>query len=383
MVTDKLGIVKHFEELEDPRSRCEHDFLEIIIITICAVMCGMFEWEEIALFAEYKEDWLKKTLGLNLNAGIPSVHTFRRVISAIKAEAFQQCFDNWVKSIYKKKAGEVIALDGKTSRGTYDDSKDQDPLHLVNVVACSQGISLSQQAVDRKSNEITAIPILLERLDIKDTVITTDAMGCQKEIAKLIIKKKADYVLALKGNQGLFFKHVENHLEKIFNLEDRSGIEHSYYEAATELGHGRIETRKCLVLPVNVKDKEYDSVIDWKGIQSVALVESIRIDKQTGKTSMERRFYVSSLPADAKEILRCSREHWKVESFHWSLDLSFREDDSRIRTEEAPHNLSAIRKIAFNYLKLEKTCKKSMKYKQRKAFIDDIYRDLVLGLNLS
>lgn len=381
MKTAKLSLVESFSELEDPRERCcKHNFLEVVMIVILAVMCGMEGWSDIVLFAKTREQWLKETLHMQLEGGIPSVSTFSRIISSIEPAKFQTCFINWTQSASSLLEGDVIALDGKTNRGSK--SKKRKPIHIVSAWANRNGISLGQKAVDEKTNEITAIPELLAMLVIKGCIITIDAMGCQKAIAELVIEKEAEYVLGLKGNQKIFAQQVKDHLTKLFDSPNRKDIDHDYYEAPVELGHGRIESRKCLAIPVVASEKEFDSVHFWAGIKSVALIERTRIDKVSQTTTTERECFISSLKADAKNILRCVREHWGIEAMHWVMDVSFGEDDSRIRIDNASENISACRKIAHFHLKEEKSCKLSIRQKQKKAAMDTGYHEKVIRNSL-
>lgn len=377
----ETSLVESFSELEDPRNRgCKHNFLEVVVIVILAVMCGMEGWQDIVLFARTREKWLKETLHMSLEGGIPSASTFSRIISSIEPAAFQACFINWTQSVSPLIEGDVIALDGKTNRGSK--SKKKRPIHIVSAWANRNGISLGQKVVDEKTNEITAIPELLAMLVIKGCIITIDAMGCQKSIAEVIVEKGADYVLGLKGNQKIFAQEVKDHLIKLLDNSNRENIAHDFYEAPVELGHGRIESRRCLAIPVVASEKEFDSVHFWAGIKSVSLVERTRIDKASQASTTERECFISSLKPDAKKILDCARQHWGIEAMHWVMDVSFREDDSRIRIGDASANMSACRKIAHFYLKEEQSFKSSIRQKQKKAALDATYHEIVIRNSL-
>ncbi len=384
MVTETIVLVEYFEELEDPRSRdCPHNFMEILIICICAVICGMETWNEMALFARERQEWFINEVGFKLEHGVPSSQTFRRVISAIDPLKFQKQFIEWAQALSKKIAGDIVAIDGKTSCGSYDTSLDQNPIHIVSAWSTENGITLGQLAVDKKSNEITAIPELLDMLVLKGCIITIDAMGCQKNIASKIISKTAHYVFGLKGNQGFFAQQVRTHLDQLFDSKNIQ-LEHSFYEAPATVDHGRIEKRKSLAILIKPVDREYDSVQMWEGLRSAVIIERTRIDKATQKATTERAYYISSLEPDAKKLQESSQAHWDVENkLHWMLDMNFGEDSSRIRTGDAPYNLSAIRKVAYYHLKQETSQKSGIKMKQKKAALSPEYLKKILTTTVS
>ena len=344
-----LDIDHYFSSVEDPRTReSPHEFRDILLISLCSSLCGMFEWWEMSTFAEAQEDWLKSKLDLSFKSGVPSEFTFERVLSALNPKVFEKCFIHWSSSLRKVKKDDVIAIDGKTSKGSRNA---KDVLHCVNAWSTANGIALGQVATAKKSNEIKAIPELLDSLDIKGNTITIDAMGCQKAIAKQIIESKANYLLALKGNQSLLFKHasqdLDDAMDKLKTFKDQS-----FYQTDIEDAHGRLEFRKCLSIPVNSKDKNYDSIHFWSGIKSLSVIESHRTVKKTGKTSIERRYYISSLEADAEKVLFCSRSHWGIENkLHWVLDVAYKEDASKVRAKNGPRVQSLLRKIALNKVK--------------------------------
>lgn len=350
---EDIALVQHFSEIEDtrdPRGR-RHNLQVVIIMAMCAVLCGANSFESIADFAECKIDWFKKFF--HLPHGHPSADTFIRVFALIKPEVFEKCFLSWIQSIKKVWKGETIAIDGKTLRGSFDKKNGIGALHLVHAYAVRAGLVLLQKEIDSKTNEITVIPDLLDSLILKGTVVTTDAMGCQKKIAKKICKEKANYVLALKGNQGDFHRDVEQFLNKLISHEIKRKFD--YHETLDKSNHGREEIRKCYAVAVTKKDideKLFDSISAWKNLRTVAAIESIRTIKATGETSIERRFYISSLKSNAKEILLRTREHWGVEnSLHYVLDVTYQEDASRIRKSNAVENFALIKRTSLNVIK--------------------------------
>ncbi len=330
----KITIADHFSELKDPRIERtkRHKLIDIITITICAVICNADGWTDIELYGKSKYKWFKKFL--ELPNGIPSHDTFSRVFSLLNPEQLQQCFLKWVESISRITFGEIIALDGKTLRHSYDNSKDKPAIHMVSAWATTNGLVLGQKKVARKSNEITAIPELLKVLSLKGCIVTIDAIGCQKKIIKQIIDQDGDYVIALKKNQAGLYERVEQLFEKAL-LNDFKGLIKSEYRQS-ENDRGREETRYCQIL-TNIK-KEIDPNGEWKDLNSIAFVDYLRTEK--GKTTLERRYFISSINDEGhKSIAKAIRKHWCVENqLHWVLDVSFNEDDSRIRKDNAPEN---------------------------------------------
>jgi len=299
--------------------------------------------------------------------GIPSHDTFSRVFARIEPNEFQKCFASWVNSITQKLGLEVIAIDGKTLKQSYDRNEKQKALHIV--LGTSHQLVLGQQKVDKKSNEITAIPALLEMLEIEGSIITIDAMGCQKEIASLIIKKKADYVLALKANHKNLHKEVEEWFS-LMRKENFKNREYSYYQEV-ESGHNRIEKREIWTVPVSSLPFLEQQLI-WKGLNTIVMVISER--RLWNKTTWAVRFYISSLENNAEKIALAIRSHWGIENnLHWTLDVTFSEDNSRIRRDHSPENFSLLRRLAVNLLKQETTFKGSLKMKRYKAAMDNNY----------
>jgi len=355
-----MTLQEHFKSITDCRQqhKIEHKLIDIMVLSIIAVICGATEYKEIEIFGKSRESFLKQFL--ELPNGIPSHDTIERVIIAINPKEFHQCFINWVKSLIKSTSGELIAMDGKTSRGSYDTHKKQSPIHLVNAWSTINGIVLGQYKVDDKSNEITALPKLLSMLQVEGCIISTDAMGCQKEIAKQIIDAKADYILALKGNQ----KTLQEEAIHLFTHASPNTIDESI-----EKNGGRIETRKCTVL---TKLDLLDEGRNWTDLNSIIRIESSR--EVADKRTTETRYYISSLMKTAKEFNKLIRSHWQVENnLHWQLDVSFNEDASRKRSGNSAEKFSLITKTALNFLKANTTDKLSMANKRYKAALDEEY----------
>jgi len=356
----------YFGEMPDPRvvGRCEHKLLDIIIIAICGVLCGAEGWEDIEEFGESKSEWLSQFL--EMPCGIPSHDTFRRVFSLMDAAAFQERFAEWVAGVFTVKRGQVVAVDGKTLRGSQDASKGKSAIHLVSAWASESGLLLGQRKVAEQSNEITAIPELLKQLYIEGCIVTIDAMGCQKDIAQTIIDQQADYVLALKGNQGQLHEDVQEWFAWAQETNFKA-MPHSFW-TTTNKAHGRLEIRRCWTL----SDPRAFEVIrhydGWAGLQSIAMVQrERRIDNAI---QSETAFFISSLPADAKRLLHAVRSHWSVENtFHWTLDVTFREDDARLRSGDSAENFAVLRHISLILLK-QHPAKLSLKRKRFKAALD-------------
>jgi len=364
----------HFSVLSDPRidRTKKHNLIDILFIAICTIICGGEGFTDMEEFGEAKESWLRKYL--ELPYGIPSHDTFRRVFATLNPEAFGECFTKWSQALHDATNGEVIALDGKTIRHSFDTYSGQPPLHMVSAWATETGLALGQVRVDKKSNEITAIPKLLAMLDVSGRIITTDAMGCQREIAKKIVDKKGDYVFCLKGNHESMHDEVKFFFDECKSA-DYQDVEHRYFETV-EKEHGRIEIRRCWVVEDDaIKWLERED--QWPTMRSIAAVESER--RIRGKTTVETRYFISSLKGSAEKVARAVREHWAIEnSLHWVLDVTFNEDMSRIRKDNAPENLSILRKIALNAVKKEQTCKASVRRRVKRAGWDNSYLELVL-----
>jgi predicted transposase YbfD/YdcC len=357
--------LEHFEALDDPRQagKVAYPLAEMLLQCLLAVLAGADSWVEVALFGKKKLDFLRRFAAFE--EGTPSHDQFGNLFAALDAEAFQSCFLAWVASIAKL-GPDIVAIDGKTLRRSYQEGGAKAPIHMISAFSSNQRLVLGQRKVADKSNEITAIPDLLDLLTVKGAIVTIDAMGCQKEIAKKIVAKEADYVLALKGNQGtlnddvtLFFSE-----QKACKFKD---VKYSRHETL-EKSHGRIETRVFTSIDDIkwLKDRH-----DWTGLKSIVMVESIR-EIIGGKTESETRYYISSLAADAVRQGDAIRSHWSVESHHWVMDCVFRDDECRIRRENAPANFATIKHIASNLMRT-KTDKHSMRAKRRLAAWDDTY----------
>lgn len=356
---NNIDFLDYFSEITDPR--CDINKLypvnEILFLALCAVICGAEGWEDVEDFGNSKVMFLRQFLPY-VN-GIPSDDTFRRFFRAIEPKSFQNCFINWVKSLNVDIDNSVIAIDGKTSRRSY--KNDKKALHMVSAFACEARIVLGQLKTSEKSNEITAIPQLLDLLDIKGAIVTIDAMGCQKEIAKKIKEKEGEYILALKGNQGSLHEDI-----KLFLGDNDLTKDFESYEE-TDGDHGRIEVRKCMVTDkIDWLKKNHD----WVGLQSIVKINSI-VEKKD-KTYEETRYYISSLISGSKKILSAIRSHWAIEnSLHWVLDMSFNEDQSRIRMENAPENMAVVRHMALNMIRNVKKKQQSIKRIRKTAGWDD------------
>lgn len=368
----KSTVLDFFADMPDPRvERTKlHKLEDILAITICAVICGAEGWTEIELFGRSKYLWLKTFL--DLPNGIPSHDTFARVISSIRPDDFERRFQKWTQAIAENTSEKVIAIDGKTLRRSFDHANAKAAIHMVSAWACENKMVFGQIATDEKSNEITAIPKLLEMLVLEGSVVTIDAMGCQKKIAETIQASGGDYIFSLKGNHGTLHDEV-----KLFLDDAIANDSHEDYHHTTDGGHGRVEIRK-IWYSENVhwmRDRQ-----QWPGLSCVAAVQSQRT--VGGKTSTERRYFLSSLSdIDAETIGRMIRRHWGVENkLHWTLDVSFGEDDCRIRKNCGAENFSRLRRIALNLLKQEKTAKCGMKAKQHKAGWDEQYMLKVLQI---
>jgi len=351
---------------------------DILALTILAVICGADSWVEVEEFGEEKEDWLKTFL--ILKHGIPSHDTIGRVFASISTRELEECFMKWVHSLVQVTNGEIIAIDGKTVRGSRTTKKGESPsaIHMVSAWAAQQNMVLGQRQVDEKSNEITAIPALLKMLDIKGGIVTIDAMGCQRKIATKIIDQGADYVLAVKDNQGDLHQKIIELFEKV-EQKNWQDIWHKKAETI-DGGHGRVETRHYSVLPIMYFP--WLASQKWKGLQSLIMVERTREIKD--KISYEKHYYISSLKPDAEKIGAAIRSHWCIENkLHWSLDVAFREDDCRVRIGNAASNFAIIRHIALNLLKNEKSSKVGIKIKRSKAGWNNTYLAKVLNASAS
>ncbi len=344
----------------------EHLLEEVLLIAIAAVLSGAESWNDIADYGKAKLLWLKTFLALP--AGIPSHDTFNRVFAALDPEELEKGFVAWVGSIAKLTAGEVVAIDGKALCGTREPGT-KAIVHMVSAWAEGNGLVLGQRKVDEKSNEITAIPKLLDALALSGTVVTIDAMGCQRSIAAKIVEKKADYILAVKENQG----GLLNGIRDSFRMLEADAVQEEI-----DCGHGRIESRRCSVLAdLSLVEK----AVEWPSLQGLVRIEAERHHKATGKTERETRFYITSLKRDAARLNRAIRQHWGIENkLHWVLDVGFGEDLSRKRAGHSAQNFSLLNRIALNILKQDKSSKRGIKGKRLNAAWDRPYLLKLLGI---
>jgi len=370
-------IVDFFSNIPDPRvNRTKHHpLINIITIAICAVLSGADTWTAVEAFGHAKKAWLEGFL--DLKAGIPSHDTFGRVFSQIDPEAFQAAFADWTRAISGAIEG-IIAIDGKTLRHSYDRATGKGAIVMVSAWAEQNHLVLGQRKVSEKSNEITAIPALLEMLVLEGCIVTIDAMGAQTRIAKQIIDQGGDYILALKGNQGLLHEQAAWFFAQL--EQGALDVEPDWVEIQ-ERGHGREETRMCLSIDPHQFPQWFSTIDAWKGLQSISLV---RAERRIGeKVTRERRYYIASLPPKAQHILEGTRSHWGIENkVHWVLDVAFREDDSRIRTGYAPENMAVLRHMAVNMLKQDRSVKGGIKNKRLRCAWDDRYREKILRSGL-
>jgi len=366
----KLSLIEHFKDLADPRidRTKDHDLIDVLIIAVCCLLCAGESFNDMEDFGQAKEEWFKGFL--KLRNGIPSHDTFNRVFQALDPKQFLECFLRWTQSLREAIPQEIVALDGKALRRAMN--KSQTPRYIVSAWAESNNLVLGQLKVEEKSNEITAVPELLRVLELAGCIVTVDAMGCQKKIAKEIIEADADYVLALKGNQEKVHEEVKSFLDTSLEQQKQQRPKGALVpkEAAAlkswetvEKDHGRIETRRYY------QSDYLDWFADkgkWEGLRSVGMVESTR--ELDGKTTVERRYYLSSLKLEVETFARAVRGHWGVENkLHWVMDVCFREDQSRARQGYAAENLATLRRLALNLLKREKTKKRGIKGKQLNA----------------
>ena len=370
------SIQQHFGELKDPRiDRCKrHQLLDILVIAICAVICGADDWVEVETFGKRKLAWFQTFL--DLPQGIPSHDTFGRVFARLDPAQFEACFLRWIRALAELLPSEVVAVDGKDLRGSVDHPAGKAAICLVSAWATDQHLVLGQVKVDEKSNEITAIPVLLDALSLAGAVVTIDAAGCQTAIAQKVIEKGADYVLALKDNQPNLLADVALLFDDVH--QSQLGAPQTKHAQRIEKGHGRLETRTCTTIADPAVLAPLRRSEEWVGLHS--LIE-IRAERQMGGDRTTKvRYYLSSLDGDADEARRVTRTHWSIEnSMNWVLDVAFREDDSRVRTAYGPQNCGILRRIALNLLKQETTLKVGVKAKRKAAGWDEAYLRRVLA----
>jgi len=376
----KLSLIEHFKDLPDPRvdRTKDHDLIDLLVIAICTLLCAGESFNDMEDFGHAKHDWFKTFL--RLRNGIPSHDTFNRVFAALDPQAFLDCFLRWTQSLRTAVAQEIVALDGKALRRALD--SDQTVKYVVSAWAEDNGLVLGQLKVADKSNEITALPELLRVLELAGCIVTVDAMGTQKKIAREIIEADADYVLALKGNHETVHEEVKSFLDQTV-VEKQAQLRKPSQAAArlagletVEKDHGRIETRRYYQ---SAELAWFADRAKWEGLQSVGMVEAIR--EVGAQRTVERRYYLSSLPLGVETFARAVRGHWGVENkLHWVLDVQMREDQSRARAGYAAENLATLRRLALNLLKREKTKRRGIRGKQLNASWDHAYLLRLLGV---
>ena len=372
-INDSLS--SFIETIPDPRVQRtqKHIFKDILIIAILAVIGGAEGWEDMENYGHAKKKWLEEFL--ELPNGIPSDDTFRRLFERIDPKALEKCLEKWIQNIACSLEGEVVPIDGKCMRGSYDRNKGLKALHVVTAWASEQRLTLGQVKVDESSNEITAIPALLELLDITGAIVTISLMGTQTNIVKLIREKKADYVVSLKGNNPTLFSQVKEWFKRTRDQKFER-VEYDW-EQSIEKGHNRTEKRQIWVVPLKAFGDLHGGE-RWSGLQTIVMVERTR--HLWNKTTKETQFYLTSLPPNARIIGRAIRKHWTIENqVHWILDVTFKEDECRIRSRSGAQNVSILRKLALNALNQEKTLKRSLKQKRKHASMNDDYMIAVLN----
>jgi predicted transposase YbfD/YdcC len=364
---EKLG--QYLVGVEDPRcsGKVEHRLVEVLVIAVCAVLACAESWDDIALYGRSKLAWLRTFL--DLPNGTPSHDTFRRVFMLIDPDAFEAGFSAWVGSLADRFEREVVAIDGKTIRRSFDHGRDQSPLHVVSAWASGQGLVLGQRCVDGKSNEITAVPELLDQLALQNSIVTLDVMGCQTAIAEKTLARGGDYLLTLKGNHPLAHAAVVEHFDqRCFRRGAASRADCDAFDGT----HGRLVRRRVFA---STEAAALEALSGWPGLRTVLAVESIRsVNSAPIKVESEIRYFLSSCPDSPAVLGQAVRSHWAIENtLHWVLDVTFREDDSRVRDRTAARNLALLRKIALNIVGRDTTTKASVRARRKKAAWNDAY----------
>jgi predicted transposase YbfD/YdcC len=360
-----------FQDLKDPRVERtrKHPLINILFLAVCGVLSGANSFAAIHEFGLDRRTWFARYL--DLTNGIPSDDTFARVLARLEPGAFERCLLSWIQAVQEATDHRLIAIDGKTLRGSYDRQSGKAAIHMVSAWASENTLSLGQVVVDEKSNEITAIPELLRLLDVAGALVTIDAMGCQKEIAAQIRAGGGDYVLAVKQNQPSLYERVDEAIS--VGLEQDASVVQEHQ--TVETGHGRQETRTYAILPAPAS---VDPASEWRDLCAVGMAITERSDSQ-GRSDIEARFYILSVLLSAQEFAEAVRGHWGIENnLHWQLDVSFREDECRVRTDHAPANLSVIRRFALGLLKRETSCRRGIETKRLKCAASDEYREKAL-----
>lgn len=370
------AIEAHFGSVEDPRVAylVRHPLMNIITIALCAIIAGADNWSEVATFGERRKEWLGRFL--DLSQGTPSHDTFSNLFGMLDPRQLQNGFISWVQAVYQRVRGEVVAVDGKNLRHSFDTASAQPMITMVNAWATEAELVLGQLKVDDASNEITAIPELLRLLDLQGCIVTIDAIGCQRDIAAQIVEQGADYLLAVKGNQEQLYEDIE----LFFRLAAENGfaqVDHTHARSVNK-GHGRIEVRDCWAISGEESLQFLRGYADWPRLQTIVRIDSQR--RIGDKVAHETRFFISSLANDAHHLLHVKRSHWAIENeLHWVLDIAFREDDSRVRLGHGAENLATLRQMALNLLKQEKSAKGGIHNKRLQAAWDEDYLIKVLS----
>jgi len=373
----KKSLIEIFSTLEEPRmeNKTRHKLIDLVVVAVCGTLCGAESWTEIELFGQEKEKWLRKYL--ELPNGIPSHDCFRYFFMKLDAQQFQKSFIEWTDEMRGQFEGEGVSIDGKTVRHSYDNYKGRGAIHMVSAWANENEMVLGQIKVDEKSNEITAIPKLLQVLELKGCVVTMDAMGCQKEIIKEVREQEADYLVALKENQGRLYEDTQYLFEDL----EKCGFDHKVYpheyHKTVNKGHGRLDIRECWLVSDPEILSNFRTCTDWKDLKAVIQVNRER--REGENTSRETKYYMTSLETSAQTILDKIRGHWGIENrLHWVLDVVFNEDASRVRSENSAENFAIIRHVALNLLRQEKTYKRSIKGKRLRCALNEDYLSLVV-----
>lgn len=371
--TSSAGISECFGGLEDPRRYNRwHLLLDIITIAICAVISGADDWVAVEEYGKAKQEWFRGFL--ELPHGIPSHDTFRRLFARLDAQQFQTCFVEWVRAANEITQGQIVAIDGKKLRRSHDKAIGKEAIYLVSAWASENRLVLGQVKVDDKSNEITAVPKLLDMLEITGCIVTLDALNCQKKIAQKIIDQNADYVLNVKENQGQLYQALQD----LFEYAEEMAFADCDYHKTVNKGHGRIEIRECWTTSNADYFPYIPNLSKWKGLRTIVMVKA---ERRLGEVkTTEIRYYISSLSSDARQSLASIRGHWRIENnLHWVLDIAFREDDSRLRKGNGAQNFALLRRFALNLLKQETSAKCGIKAKRLKAGWDHDYLIKVLA----
>ncbi len=371
-------LVECLADVPDPRVERTrlHPLMNVLVLGICSVLGGSEGWDDMVRFAKAKKDWFEERLGLQFPHGLPCADTFRRVFARLDPEALQTCFRRWTCQLYVRTHGEVIALDGKTLRHSFDAACDQPSIHMVSAWAARARLVLGQVKVTEKTNEIPTVPALLALLDIEGCIITADALNCQTATAAQIIAQGGDYILAVKENQPSLYCDIQNRFSYV-EAHHFLDCQHQHCTQHNK-GHGRIETRRCDLLPLDAEDALWGDVQErWVGLRSLVRITSTR---QKGEhISTEVRYFISSLTGNAAKTLQAVRQHWGIENrLHYVLDVSFDEDACRIRKDHGAENMAVLRHMALNLLRQEKTSSAGIKAKQKQAGWDNEYMALLL-----